>query len=82
MKVHLTLFAAAQELAGAKTIELDFEQEQINLHELRSALTEKFPAMSALAPHLLFAAGTDYLPPESIITDGDQLVCFPPVSGG
>ncbi|MCA9042359.1 MAG: MoaD/ThiS family protein [Planctomycetaceae bacterium] len=82
MKVKLTFFAGAQERVGSRSVELDFPQEPVTVAEIRSCLVEKYPALAPLAPHLHFAAGTDYLSTESQIANGAELVCFPPVSGG
>lgn len=82
MKIHLTLFAGAAEKAGAKTVELEFQTERTSVQEIRQQLVTRFPQLDPIAPHLHFAAGTEYLAPDEEIAGDAELVCFPPVSGG
>jgi len=81
VKVDVKLFALAKDLAGTDTIELDVP-EGADVADVRVALGEQVPALSALAPTLLVAVGAEYANDSMRLQPGREVACFPPVSGG
>jgi molybdopterin synthase catalytic subunit len=79
MAIHVSLFAAFAEFAGARALDVDFAPGMTCL-ALWNQLREKYPRVSSIPP--LFAVGGEYVPPETALRDGDYLMIFPPLSGG
>lgn len=50
--------------------------------DLKTALFEKFPKLSAVQNSMLIAVGVDYQTADYILHDGDEVSLFPPVQGG
>ena len=56
--------------------------ESARVGDLRAALCDRYPDLRPLAPSLLISIGTDYARDDTPIHPGDEIACFPPVSGG
>ncbi|MGZ4962764.1 MAG: MoaD/ThiS family protein [Limisphaerales bacterium] len=50
--------------------------------DLKSAVFERFPKLSAVQNSMLVAVGVDYQPGDYVLRDGDEVSLFPPVQGG
>lgn len=81
MKLAVQLYARARELAGQDHVELDLD-EPVSVGDVRQALATTVPDLAPLAPGLFIAVGTDYADDGVVVTAGETIVCFPPVSGG
>jgi len=81
MKITVQLFARARDLAGAARVELDVP-EPARVADLKKSLSSRFPQVTPLLPSLLVAVGTQYAADETELAGGDEVACFPPVSGG
>lgn len=81
MTVSVRLFARARELAGAECLHIDLPT-GATVADLKQTLGEQTPALRPLVPQLLVAIGTDYVTNETVIPEGMEVACFPPVSGG
>ena len=81
MKVVVKLFAGARELADAGEVEVEIPQ-NATIGDLREALRQRFPALSPLLPHAMFAVNASYVDDATVISDNVELACIPPVSGG
>ncbi len=81
MTIAVRLFARARDLAGAERIELDLP-DGADVARLRSALREQVPALGPLSSQLLVAVGNQYARDDTPLRPGDDIACFPPVSGG
>lgn len=81
MKVTVRLFARAKQLAGTDRIVVDLA-EASRIGDLRKHLVSQESALASLAPHLIFAVGTDYVGDDSPISPGREVAAIPPVSGG
>ena len=81
MNVNVKLFARARDLAGSDCVSIELPDAAC-VRDLRSALCERFWDLRPLAPSLLIAIGTDYARDDASIRPGDDIACFPPVSGG
>jgi len=81
MKIHLRLFALAKELIGSPIVEVDLPEGSV-IADLRRSLTERMPAMEAIARISMFAVASQYVSNEFALKEGDEVACIPPVSGG
>ncbi len=81
MNVRIRLFAVARQLAGAEVISLELP-EASTIARLREALAAEVPALAAVLPHVLFAIGSQYAQEDTLVPDGGEVACIPPVSGG
>jgi molybdopterin converting factor small subunit len=81
MIVRVQLFAAARDLAGAGSIELELPSDA-TIAVLRRELIARVPALAPLDQHLLFAVDAEYASAETKIPPGATIACIPPVSGG
>lgn len=81
MTVHVRLFAAAKQLAGAERVAVELS-DGATIAGLREALNEQFPALRDLLCHALFAVGVEYAGEATPLTAGADVACIPPVSGG
>jgi molybdopterin converting factor subunit 1 len=81
MRVQVKLFAAARELAGTDTIELDMP-ERATLAELRVAVGKAFPALQRIMPHAMWAVDAEYAGDDHVIGQDSEVALIPPVSGG
>ena len=81
MKVNVRFFARAKDIVGAETVTVELEP-NATIADLRSVLAEKYDSMKPMAHSLLFAIGTDYVQNDAVVQPDDEVVCFPPVSGG
>jgi molybdopterin converting factor subunit 1 len=81
MKIKVKLFAAARELAGGDTVEIEIP-EHTTVADLGLALAKNFPALEKLLPHALWAVDAEYAGDSTIINDHSEVALIPPVSGG
>ncbi len=81
MKISIRLFAVARQLAGRETISLEVSA-GTTIGQLRGQLAGEIPDLAPMLPHVLFAVGTHYARDDEPISDGSQIACIPPVSGG
>jgi molybdopterin converting factor subunit 1 len=75
------LFAVARQLAGRDAIELEVSS-PCTIAQLRAQLAAEVPELAAVLPHVLFAIGAEYARDEEPVSEGCQIACIPPVSGG
>lgn len=80
-QVSVRLFAAARDKAGADVVPLRVSI-PATIGEIRTSLAETTPALQKIAPHLLFAVGTEYVRDDFVVHQPVEVVAFPPVSGG
>ena len=81
MKVAVCLFARYREAAGRDRVELDVP-EGATVEDVWRALSAAHPVLARYRPHTLFAVGNDYVDAERALEPGEEVACFPPVSGG
>ncbi|MEZ6122739.1 MAG: MoaD/ThiS family protein [Planctomycetaceae bacterium] len=86
MKVTVQLFAAAKAAADCARVEVDIPDsiavDGCTVGALKKQLLEQVPQLQPLAAGLLFAVNATYAPDSRQLTSGDDVACFPPVSGG
>lgn len=81
MRVEITLFAAARELAGAETVTIDVPLDAIAATVLQT-LANQHPRLRELLPACRLAVDLRFVPPDEPIAGGQQVALIPPVSGG
>ncbi|MCA9008378.1 MAG: MoaD/ThiS family protein [Planctomycetaceae bacterium] len=81
MKITVLLFAAAREIAGAESVELDLPLEA-SVADARAALLLSLPGLALRTNALLWAVNNEYAADDRILHSTDVVACFPPVSGG
>lgn len=81
MQIHVKLFARARDLAGTSSLEL-IAPEGCSVSDAKTLLLDQVPQLISLMPHLLIAVDGDYAGDKTILKEGCELACFPPVSGG
>jgi molybdopterin converting factor small subunit len=81
VKIPVALFARYREAAGRGRVDVDVP-EGATVEAVWAALTALHPVLGRYRPHTLFAIGNEYVPPDRTVVAGEELACFPPVSGG
>ena len=81
MKLSVLLFAAAREIAGCESVELELPA-TATVGQMRVALLQAFPTLAARTGFLLCAVNNEYASDDCVLQAGDVVACFPSVSGG
>jgi molybdopterin converting factor small subunit len=81
VRVPVALFARYREAVGRGRVEVDVA-DSATVEDVWTALAAVHPVLSRYRPHTLFAVGTDYVEPDRPVRPGEEVACFPPVSGG
>jgi molybdopterin synthase catalytic subunit len=75
------LFARYREAAGHDRVEVDIPDGG-SVEAAWAAVVMRHPELDRFRPYTLFAIGTDYVQSDATLRPGEELCCFPPVSGG
>jgi len=78
MRVRVKAYGIARDIAGR---DFELEMDGVSVGDLRKSLLKAYPAMANLAS-LLIAVNEAYAGDEIRISDTDEVVLIPPVSGG
>ncbi len=81
MKVKVKLFAMLRERAGAAEVTKEIS-EGSTVADLWAALQEDYPKLAVPGIRLLYAVNQDYVKPDRVLKNSDEVVFIPPVSGG
>lgn len=81
MKVKIKLFAILRERAGTAEIIKEIK-EGSTVADLWAALQQDYPKLAVPGIRLLYAVNQDYVTPDRILKNSDEVVFVPPVSGG
>ena len=81
MMVRIQLFARARDLAGAEWVTLELA-EPSTVGDVRLALVQRFPALSALAARSAIACNDEFANDAQPVDARSKLALLPPVSGG
>ena len=77
MQVTIKYFASLREILG-KSEETMTIQDNISIGELWTELSEDKPVVGTV----LMAQNMTYVGAETLLSDGDEIAFFPPVTGG
>lgn len=81
MTVRLRFFASLRDLVGVSESRLELAGPATPEDAFRS-LAARHPDLQARRPSLLVAVNRRYVPFDTPLRDGDEVVFIPPVSGG
>lgn len=81
MKVEIRLYATFRDKAGARNITIDLP-EGSTVSQLQEAIAAAYPQLSAGLPTAIVSVNRQFAEEDQVITAGDELALFPPVSGG
>jgi molybdopterin converting factor subunit 1 len=81
MKITIKLFAAARQVTGRETVDVELTDSPA-VAELRRRLAERFPELASLLSQSRFAVNGEYVSDRAGILSTDEVALIPPVSGG
>ncbi len=81
MRIRVRLFAVQRELSGTREVALDLAG-GATIEDAWAALVRAFPVLAPGRPSMAFARNGEYADPGTVLEDGDEVACIPPVSGG
>jgi sulfur-carrier protein len=81
VRVPVTLFARYREAVGQGRVEVEVA-DGATVDDVWRAVALAHPILARYRPHTLFAVGNDYVSPDRPVHPGEEVACFPPVSGG
>ncbi len=81
MKIKVKFFAILRERAGTAEVTKDIRDES-TVMDLWQALQQDFPKLNVTGIRLLYAVNQNYVSPDFKLSDQDEVVFIPPVSGG
>jgi len=81
MTVKVKLFAILRERAGAAEVIKEIK-EGSTVADLWAVLQQDYPNLAVPGIRLLYAVNQDYVKPDRVLKNADEVVFVPPVSGG
>lgn len=81
IRITLKLFAAYQETYNLPELQLSFPPQTPISAVLEHLITEH-PELAQWRSITRFGINLKFVPPDTILQDGDEVVLIPPVSGG
>jgi len=81
MTIKVKLFAILRERAGAAEISQQIA-EGSTVAQVWQTLQNDYPKLAGPTFRLLYAVNQNYVSPDHVLRDGDELAIIPPVSGG
>jgi len=81
IEINILFFGACREIIGSNEI-TTLLPENASIATAFTQLKNQYPALEKLGDRLLFAVNETYATKEQILSLGDKLAIFPPVSGG
>lgn len=81
VKVTVKLFAAYQEAYGVPELILEFPN-GTTVDTVRDRLIDEYPQLEQWRKLTRFGINLQFVEPDTILNDGDEVVLVPPVSGG
>ena len=81
MKVSIKLFASYREAYGQDEVVLELPQ-GTTCAQVQAHLVRESPQLDRWSKIVRFGVNCQFVPPQTALVDGDELVLIPPVSGG
>ncbi len=81
MKVTVKLFARLRELVGTHTLEQQVA-DNATIADLIENLQAEFPRLGEAIPRTVVSVNREFAEPHMMLTEGDEVAFFPPVTGG
>jgi molybdopterin synthase catalytic subunit len=81
VQVKLLFFASLKDIVGSR--ELDFDVPSgATVNDLLERLEARYPGLRPYRSIVLTSLNEDYVERSTVVSDGDEVAIFPPVSGG
>lgn len=81
MKLTVRFFATLKDRVGTSTVPIHVPA-SASVETLLSTLGKQYPALETSLNTAIVAINQKYTDPDQILNSGDEIVLFPPVSGG
>lgn len=81
MRVTVRLFALIREKAGTDSLALDLPDGAV-VEQAIDAIRHEHPVLAPYLDNLRFSLRMDFVEGDATLSDGDEVVLIPPVSGG
>ena len=81
IKVKVKLFAVYQEVFGTPELDLSFPP-ATSVKDVLQFLTEQKPQLAKWHEVTRFGVNLQFVPADTLLQNGDEVVLIPPVSGG
>ena len=81
MRVKLLFFASLKDIVGQRQLDLDVPS-GLTVNDLLERLESGYPGLRRYRSIVLTSVNEEYVDREAVISDGDEVALFPPVSGG
>ena len=81
MKIKVRFFAAPREVLGTAEVEVEVPT-GTTVGELIDRLVEEYPSLRSHTRFLNVAVNRGYVGMQTVLHDGDEVACLPPVGGG
>lgn len=81
MNISLLLFATLKDKTGENRLSLDLP-DGATVRDAKTALATRYPQASRNIEAAIAAVNEEFSSPDTVLSDGDTLALFPPVSGG
>ncbi|MEM9410115.1 MAG: MoaD/ThiS family protein [Planctomycetota bacterium] len=81
MTITVALFAAAREIVGSESIQLQLDDDA-TVETVKQLLIDRFPELLPLVGVSSWSMDHEYVSPSEQLRDGAELGFIPPVSGG
>ncbi|MDQ2715046.1 MAG: molybdopterin converting factor subunit 1 [Chloroflexota bacterium] len=81
MKIRIRYFASLREMSGESEETLTV-REGANVSDVRALLVTRYPRMQPVVERSICAVNREYVPADTLLHNGDELVFIPPMGGG
>ena len=81
MNITVRFFATLKDRVNASLVKIDVPA-AASVEVFLSTLVNEYPALEDLLPSAIVAVNQKFTDPDQILSPGDEIVVFPPVSGG
>jgi molybdopterin synthase catalytic subunit len=81
MNIKLLFFATLRDAAGSRALDWELAP-GATVADLLSSLGNSHPKLEPYLETSLVSVNKEYSPSETVLSDGDEVALFPPVSGG
>ncbi len=81
IQIRMRYFAALREIVGAQEETLSVP-EGASVADTRTLLLERHPRLASVLARTVCAVNRAYVPLETTLKEGDEVVFIPPVGGG
>lgn len=81
VQVKLLFFASLKDIVGKRELDIDVPS-GATVNDLWEQLETRYPALSRYRSIVLTSLNEEYVDRAAVVSDGDELAMFPPVSGG